>query len=155
MTDKHVQLVVFNLDERAYALYLSAVERVVRAVEVTPFPKAPDIVAGAVNVRGRIIPLLNIRRRFHLPEREMDLSDQLIISKTSNRTVALAADSVNGVFVRPAEAVTEKDRIVPGLEYVEGVIKLKDGLVLIHDLDTFLSIEEKAGLDAVINNRQE
>lgn len=62
-------LVVFRLDERRYALPLSVVERVIRAVEVTPLPKAPPIVLGAIDVQGRVVPVLNVRRRFLMPDR--------------------------------------------------------------------------------------
>ncbi|MBF8302857.1 MAG: cheW40H-4 [Candidatus Dadabacteria bacterium] len=62
--DKLNQLVVLTLDEQRYALHLSAVERIVRVVEVTPLPKAPEIVLGVVNVQGQIIPVINIRKRF-------------------------------------------------------------------------------------------
>ncbi len=103
--DKLNQLVVLTLDEQRYALHLSAVERIVRVVEVTPLPKAPEIVLGVVNVQGQIIPVINIRKRFCLPEREMNLSDQLIIAHTSRRTVALAADAVSGVVERSEQEV--------------------------------------------------
>lgn len=62
--DKLNQLVVFAFDEQRYALHLSAVERIVRMVEITPLPKAPEIVLGVVNVQGRIVPIVNIRKRF-------------------------------------------------------------------------------------------
>jgi purine-binding chemotaxis protein CheW len=62
--DKLNQLVVLTLDEQRYALHLSAVERIVRMVEITPLPKAPQIVLGVVNVQGRIVPIVNIRKRF-------------------------------------------------------------------------------------------
>ena len=66
-----VQIVVFALDDRRIALPLAAVERVVRAVEVTPLPKAPAVVLGAVNVQGNLVPVFHLRRRFRMPEREI------------------------------------------------------------------------------------
>ncbi|MCG7849660.1 MAG: chemotaxis protein CheW [ANME-2 cluster archaeon] len=141
------QLVVFTLDENRYALHLSAVERVVRMVEITPLPKAPGIVPGVVNLQGRVIPVINMRRRFHLPEREIELGDQLVIAHTPRRSVAVAADSVSSVVEYSKEKVVEAGKILPGMEYVEGVVKLEDGMILIHDLDTFLSLEEEKMLD--------
>jgi len=75
-----LQLIVFTLDAQRYALHLSAVERAIRMVEITPLPKAPEIVIGVVNIHGAVIPVLNIRKRFRLPEREPDLGDQLIVA---------------------------------------------------------------------------
>lgn len=152
MKDKENQLVVFALDEQRYALHLRVVERVVRVIEVTPLPNAPEIVIGVVNLQGRVIPALNIRKRFRLPDRGLNLSDQLIISKTSRRTVALVADSVSGVVERSANEVIGAGRILPGMEYVEGVAKLEDGMVFIHDLDRFLSLEEEDKLDDAVKN---
>jgi purine-binding chemotaxis protein CheW len=141
------QLLVFILDEQRYALSLAAVERVVRMVDITPLPKAPEMVLGVVNLQGRVVPLFNIRQRFGVPERELNLSDQLIIAHTSRRTVALVADAVSGLIERPEEEIIRAEKILPGMEYVEGVVKLEDGMILIHDLDQFLSLQEENALD--------
>jgi purine-binding chemotaxis protein CheW len=140
------RLVVFTLDEQRYALRLEAVERIVRLVEVSPLPKAPEIVLGVVNVQGRVLPVVNIRRRFRLPDREADLRDQLILAWTSRRPVVLVVDAVGGVVERTGEELIPAGSIVPGTEYVDGVVKLPDRLVLIHDLDKFLSLEEETKL---------
>ena len=144
------RLVVFALDGHRYALRLSTVERIVRVVEVTPLPQAPEIVLGVVNVQGRIIPVIDIRKRFRLPGREMSLSDQLVIAHTSRRPVALVVDTVSGVAERSKEEVIAADSILPDLEYVKGVAKLEDGLILIHDLGQFLSLEEEKTLNGAL-----
>ncbi|HEY6872705.1 MAG TPA: chemotaxis protein CheW [Geobacteraceae bacterium] len=144
------RLVVFTLDDYRYAVPLPAVEQAVRVVEITPLPQAPDMVIGVINLRGRIIPVLNIRKRFRLPERERALSDQLLIACTARRTVALVVDGVSDVIEHSAQETTAPARISPGLEYVTGVVKLKDGMIFIHDLDEFLSLEEEGELDAAI-----
>ncbi len=148
-------LVPFLLDDHRYALHLGVVERVIPAVEITPLPKAPEIVLGLINIRGKIIPTLNIRRRFRLPEREVELKDHFIIASTSKRTVALPADSVSGVIQIFEGEITEAMDILPGLEYVEGVVRLKDGLLLIHNLEGFLSLEEETNLDEALNGQGE
>jgi len=145
--NKSVVLVVFTLDEQRYALHLHAVKRIVRAVELTSLPKAPEIVLGVVNVQGQVIPVMNLRNRFNLPGKEIDLSDQLIVSQTSRRTVALVVDAVSDVIECPGQVITTSGKILPDTEYVEGVLKLEDGLILIHDLDTFLSLEEEEKLN--------
>lgn len=144
------QIVVITLDEQRYALYLSVVERVVRMVQITPLPKAPEIVLGVINVQGRVIPAINIRKRFSLPEREIDLSDQLIIANTPRRTIALVADAVSCIIEYAEQDTIAGEKILPGMEYVDGVVKLEDGIILIHDLDRFLSLEEEKTLDNAI-----
>ena len=148
------QYTVFTLDEQRYALYLSAVTRVVRTVEITPLPKAPDIVQGVVNVQGQVVPVVDIRKRFRLPEREMELSDQLVIANAARRTVALILDAVDGVIELSNQKMIPSEEILPDTEYVEGVIKLEDGLVLIHDLDKFLSLEEDKELESALKKKK-
>jgi purine-binding chemotaxis protein CheW len=140
-------IVMFTLDEPRYALYLSAVERVVRAVEITPLPKAPDIVLGIINFGGRIIPVLDIRKRFHLIAREMKPDDRFIIAQTAQRQVAIVVDSVTGVReLTEAETVNAR-QVMPFARYLKGAAKLDGNLVLIHDLDQFLSIDEESALN--------
>lgn len=146
-----VELVVFRLENQRYALRLGGVERFVRAVEVTPLPGAPSIVLGAIDVGGSVLPVLSLRRRFGLPEHEIGVADQFLIARTSSRTVALVVDEASGVIAVPDEAVTEAGRIVPGLEHVRGVATLDDGLVLIHDLATCLSLDEERALTKALD----
>ena len=148
--DKPNQFTVFALDDQRYALRLAAVDRVVRAVEINPLPQAPEIVAGVVNVKGEIVPIINVRRRFRLPEREVALTDHLVIAHTARRPVGLLVDAVTDVIEYPEQDIAGAEGILSGLDYVEGVVKLQDGLVLIHDLDKFLSLEEEDSLDRVL-----
>jgi purine-binding chemotaxis protein CheW len=147
---ERAQLIVFTLDARHYALRLSAVERSFRMVEISPLPKAPAIVLGVINVQGRVLPVVNIRKRFHLPERDVSPDDQLIVARTSRRAVALVVDAVSGMVDRADQDIIAVGEIFPGIEYVEGVVKLEDGLVLIHDVDRFLSLEEDRALGAAL-----
>jgi purine-binding chemotaxis protein CheW len=140
------QLVAFILGDQQYALPLATVQRVVRMVEVTPLPKAPEIVLGVIDFQGNISPVMSMRKRFGLPEPETSLSDQLIVADTATRRVALVVNSVTGVLERTAEAVTEAEKIVPGAQYVEGITRL-DGILFIHNLEHFLSKKEEKQLD--------
>jgi purine-binding chemotaxis protein CheW len=146
--------VVFQLDQQKYALRLETVERVIPAVEVTPLPEAPDTVLGIINMHGQIIPVFNLRRRFHLPEREIDVNDKLIIAATARRIVALAVDSVNEITEPAEQEVIDTGTVLPLIKYVEGIMKLADGMVLIHNLDTFLSLNEEEALEEAIREEQ-
>ncbi len=140
-------IVVFTLDDNRFALPLSHVDRVVRMVEITPLPKAPEIVMGIINVEGLIIPVVNIRRRFRLPERNCNLYNQIILAKTPRRTLGIVVDTVIGVAQYANKDITPADNILPCIDYVKGVVKFKDGMALIHDIETFLSLEEEKILD--------
>jgi purine-binding chemotaxis protein CheW len=119
-------------------------------VEVTPLPKAPEIVLGVIDVHGSIIPVMSMRRRFGRPEPEASLNGQLIVADTGTRCVALVVTSVTGVIERTVEEVTEAEKIVPGAQYVEGISKLEDGIVFIHNVDRFLSKKEDQQLDGLL-----
>lgn len=144
------QLVVFLLEGQRYALPLSVVDRFVRAVEITALPGAPRIVLGAIDVAGVVVPVLSLRRRFGLPDRELALTDQFLLARTSARPVALVVDDAVDVAEVPPEAVSAAGQVVPGLEGVQGVARLHDGLVLIHDLERCLSLAEGRVLDEAL-----
>ena len=148
------QLLVFRLDGRRFSLRLSVVERVERAVEITPLPQMPENVLGIVNLRGQVVPVFNLRRRFHLRERELDPRDRLIFARTARRPVALVVDAVSEVLPTRGREVVASGEILPGLDCVEGVAKLADGLVLIHDLDRFLSVQEETALDEAMQQHE-
>lgn len=137
---------VFMLDERTFALPLEPVERVVRAVEVTPLPEVPDIVSGIINYKGTILPVINIRSRFHLPEREMQLHHQFIIVQTAKRPIALLTDTVTGSIETPAADVVPPSNIIEDAAFLQGVLKMKDGVMLIPDLDNILTAKEGRAL---------
>ncbi|RJX29402.1 MAG: purine-binding chemotaxis protein CheW [Desulfarculus sp.] len=147
----HKEIVVFALDEPRYALPLTTVERVVRAVDITPLPKAPEIVLGVINAEGRIVPVVDIRRRFGLPARELQLEDRFLIARTSRRVVALVVDSVAGIQELDGRQSLESGQALAFAPYLQGVAKLADGLVLIYDLDQFLSLDEERKLDAALS----
>ncbi|MBX9811298.1 MAG: chemotaxis protein CheW [Burkholderiales bacterium] len=146
------RLVGFALDDIRYALPLAGVERAVRAVEITPLPDAPDVILGVINVQGRVVPVADIRRRFRRPTRDIALSDQIVIAHTTNRPLALVADAVFGIVEYSEREVVASERILPDLEYVEGIAKIEGGLILIHNLDKFLALDEENSLERAMKN---
>jgi len=149
-TDLH-QIVLFTLDEPRCALRLSAVERVVRAVEITPLPEAPEIVMGVINSQGQIIPVVDVRKRFRLPAREIGTDDRFIIARTSRRLVALMVDSVVGMRALSNQEVVDAEQSLPFAGYIQGAAKVEDNIVLIYDLDKFLSLDEERMLDTALS----
>lgn len=138
-----VTLVVFLLAGRRYAVEVTRVLRVERMVTLTPFPKAPEIVAGVVDYRGELVPVMNVRRRFGLLERSPTAGDQLLLLRTERRVVAFPVDTVEPARAVSAAEIAAPERVVPGLEWVRGIVRLPgEGLVFVHDIDSFLSLEE-------------
>lgn len=145
-----ISLLAFKLDEWRYALPLTTVERSYHAVAVTPLPGAPEKILGIVNVHGVVHPVIDLRHCFGLPARPLSPADHLVIGRTWRRSVALVVDSVEGVFDCAQTDIAAAETILPELEYVSGVLRLKDGMVLIHDLDRFLSLDEETLLDQAL-----
>ena len=145
-----LEVLVFEVGGQRYALRSFEVRELVRAVTMVPLPKAPAIVEGIINVRGVVVPVLDIRTRFRLPAKAAAHTDHLILAWAGPRLVALRADRALDVARLEASEVEDAKAVVPGADYVAGVAKLSDGLVLIHDLRTFLSQAEAAALDEAL-----
>jgi len=139
-------LLVFLLDAQPYALRLSAVERVLRAVAVTPLPQAPEIIVGIVNVQGRPLPVVDLRRRLGLPRREIELSDRFIVARTVRFPVILIVDAVVNIIEYEPDTITFTKKIWPKSTSVDGVACVNDGMIFIHNLDSFLSLEEERAI---------
>jgi purine-binding chemotaxis protein CheW len=142
--------VVFDLDRQRYAVALGVVERVLPMVAVSPLPSGPGIALGVVNVHGQVVPVLDLRRRLGFEPREYGLTAHLLLARTPRRLVALPVDEVLGVTTVPEDAVTPADTTLPGTRQVAGIAALPDGLLFIHDVDGFLSLEEEQRLTAAI-----
>jgi purine-binding chemotaxis protein CheW len=134
--------VVFTLDQLNFALPVSIVDTIVRVVEITPVPGTPVSVLGVINLKGKIIPVFNIRRLFGLPARELKLTDQLIIARTSEHTISFVTDMATGVTNRLEQKTIPADKIFPGMEkIIEGLVFFEDGMILIYNLDKLFNLE--------------
>ncbi|XXF77650.1 chemotaxis protein CheW [Myxococcaceae bacterium GXIMD 01537] len=149
------EVLLFTLEGQRYGLLAVDVRELVRAARLTPLPKAPDVVEGLLNLRGELLPVLDLRRRFRLPTRPLSPTDHLIIAKAGERRVALRVDRAEGFLPLGPGDLDTTPRELPGVGYVAGALKLPDGLVLVHDLRTFLSEAESLALDTALASREE
>ena len=147
MSQEPREVLVFEVAGQRYGLAVADVQELLRAVALTPLPRAPDVVEGAINLRGRAVPVLDLRRRFGLPPKPPEPADHLVVARAGGRLVALRVDRALDLARPAAEAVEDARAALPGTRYVEQVASFPDGLVLIHDLRTFLSAAEAAALD--------
>lgn len=147
MRDVRRDLLTFDLGSQRCAVALADVVEVVRMVAMAHLPDAPPLVEGMINLRGRVVPVLDLRARFGLAPKTVALSDHLVIAQPGARAVAIRVDRACAlVDIGPddVEAAGSTGNAVAG------VAKLPDGLVLIHDLATFLSAAESERLDAAM-----
>jgi purine-binding chemotaxis protein CheW len=119
----------------------------VSAVQVTPVPRAPATVLGVIDMQGRIIPVLDVHRDAGGEIAKMQLSDHLLIIHTRLRTVALLVGETHGVVERDVTAISRLGAALSCPDRSDGVVRLDDGLAVIHDVETFLSAHESRLLD--------
>ena len=144
------EVLVFELGGQRYGLPTVDVRELVRAVTITRLPNAPAFIEGVVNVRGRILPVLDVRARFHLPPKPLDPADHFIVASAGPRGVILRVDRAMHLALVDESSVQSAQDLGSSATYVAGVAKLDGGLVLIHELTTFLSAAEATSLDAAL-----
>lgn len=140
------EILTFETAGRHFALPVTDVREIVRAVAVTPLPGAPSVVEGIIDVRGELVPVLDLRRRLGLPKKAVAPSDHFIVTVAGGRTLILWVERAHSLVPMPAEGIESKPDLTPGAEYVAGVVKLPNGLVLIQDVLRFLSPTEELDL---------
>ncbi len=147
--DDMLQLVSFKLGDEEFGVDIMQVQEIIRMQNITSVPNAPDFVEGVINLRGRVIPIIDLRKRFGLEQKAHDKSTRIIVVKVDEITVGLVVDEVSEVLRIPKETVEPPPPIVAGVEseYISGVGKLEDRLLILLDLSKTLSKEEKASLE--------
>lgn len=148
------QLVIFTIDENQYAIDLFIIQSVIRAAAVTPLLDAPDIIAGLINIKGKILPVINMRHLFNLPEKDIEPEHQFIIVNTSWQTVAIWVDFVLDVKVLSGQEIVQKNQILPDAIQFDGAVICHDGMVLIYDFERMLG-EILLSAYAILNNNKE
>jgi len=129
--------IIFNLDDQRYALSVKSVKNIIRSVALTYLSEAPDLLLGLLNLGGIFIPVINIREQFELPQKNIQISDRIIIADVSKYTIAFIADAVEDVVALRQEPLDQSVDIFPGMEkFLAGISRYNEHTVLIYDIDT-------------------
>ena len=144
------EVLVFEIEGHTYGLPTKDVRELLRAVAITALPDAPATIEGVVDVRGCVLPVLDLRARFGLPAKALDPSDHFIVASAGVRGLILRVDRAMHLALVDEGAIPSQ-ALTPNPVYLEGVARLDDGLVLIHDVTTFLSAAEATSLDAALS----
>lgn len=142
--DELMQLVTFSIGEEEFGVDILKVQEIIRIMEITKVPRAQDFVEGVINLRGKVIPIIDLRRRFGFASKEHDKHTRIIVIEINNMIVGFVVDSVSEVLRIPAATVEPPPPVVAGVEseYISGVGKLEDRLLILLDLDKLLSSED-------------
>ncbi len=141
-----LQLVTFGLGDEEYAVDIQRVREINRLREITKIPNAPHYLDGVINLRGRVIPVINLRSNFGLPHQEDAGKTRIMIMDLQGRTIGVIVDYVSEVLrispdiVEPAPAMTSKDT---GNDFIRGIAKMEDRLVILVDMDSILGIGDR------------
>ncbi len=142
--DELLQLVTFSIGEEEFGVDILKVQEIIRTMEITKVPRAQDFVEGVINLRGKVIPIIDLRRRFGFSSKEHDKHTRIIVIEINNMIVGFVVDSVSEVLRIPTATVEPPPPVVAGVEseYISGVGKLEDRLLILLDLDKLLSSED-------------
>ncbi len=143
-----LQLVGFKIGDEEYAVDILMVQEIIRMMQVTKVPNAPDFVDGVINLRGKIIPVIDLRSKLGLKRKETDKDKRIIVVEVSNKTVGFIVDAVTEVLRIPSSITEPPPDIITNVrsEFIKAVGKLEDRLLILIDLEKILSTDEKAEL---------
>jgi purine-binding chemotaxis protein CheW len=145
-----LDVLVFELAEQRFAVPLSIVNEVTRAVAVRALPGAPAVTLGIIDVRGELVPVLDLRGRFRLAPRSLDPGDHFIILQAGARRVAMHVDRALDVTQLAMRALAEAPNLPQAIAHIAGVASTADGLVLLQDAAAFLKQAEAEQMDAAL-----
>lgn len=128
------QVVIFELAGVRYAIDILQVQEIMRMVEITPVAEADIAVEGVINLRGQVIPVINLSRRLGLPEKERDQETRVVVVEVNGKKVGLNVDRVLEVGTYTSEEMEEPSVIGTNTAYLEGIIKKKEHLWLVLNL---------------------
>ena len=146
-----MQLVTFNSDQEEFGVDILKVQEIIRMMEITKVPKSPEFVEGVINLRGKVIPIIDLRKRFGVESRAHDKDTRIIVIDINSMTVGFVVDAVSEVLRISSDTVEPPPPVVANIEsdYIKGVGKLQDRLLILLDLDRLLSGDEKTVLSRI------
>lgn len=145
------QLVVFHLAGETYAVDIHQVREIIRVPQITKVPRTPEFVEGVINLRGNVIPVLDLRKRFGLGEGDDTSARRIIVVEMEERTIGMVVDAVSEVLRIDETLIDPPSPYIVSVNslYIEGIAKLDEELVILLHLDKVLSDGEKERLEAM------
>lgn len=137
-------LVTFRLGSGEYAIDIMQAKEIIKMEKITLIPNAPYFVEGVINLRGNIIPIIDLKKRFNLEESEGDKNTGIIIAKIEDVDMGIMIDSVSKVVSMPNSDIQPPPSMLQGIgqRYIKGVGKMEDKLLVVLDLDKLFTNEE-------------
>lgn len=139
------QLVVFTLANETYGVAISAVNEIIRMQDITEVPRTPEFVEGVINLRGRIVPVIDLRKRFGLEAAEATQASRIMVVELGGLIVGMIVDSVTEVLRLPTDCIEPTPAIASSVDsaYLRGVGKWNDRLIILLDIEKVLYENEQ------------
>jgi len=146
-----LQLVTFNLCNEEFAVDILNIQGINRMVQVTRVPNAPDFVEGIINLRGQVIPIIDLRKRLKMPPKEYDKQTRFIVVEIRTIVIGFIVDSVNEVLRVPRNITEPPPSLIGNInnEFITAIAKLEDRLITLLDLNMILSVDETLSVENV------
>ena len=147
LSDDLEQMVTFNLGAEVFGVNILLVQEINRMVDITAVPNTEYYVEGIINLRGKVIPIIDLRKKFGLEEKEHDNHTRIIVVDVSGETVGLVVDGVSEVLRVPAGSLEDAPKLVTGgghagADYIQSVAKLEDRLLIYLNLNKIIASSE-------------
>lgn len=144
-----VQIVVFKLDKEEYAVSILQVQEIKRMTDITRVPHAPDYIKGVINLRGSVLPVIDLKKRLNLALADCNDNTRIIIVKVDDLSVGIIVDAVSEVLTITRDSIEPAQSVVGGVstDYLSGVGKLDNRLIILLNLEALIGLgqEVKAG----------
>lgn len=150
MSDQEIRLTIFNIGDDEYALDIMRVVEILRPQKVTRLPNTPDFIEGVINLRGTVVLIIDLRKRFGIKTHSHE-NERVLLTRVGGEVVGLLVDGVKEVYSLSKGDIVPPPSMVKGIktEYLEGVGKAGERLIIILNLDKILSTEEMILLEAI------
>ena len=138
--EKELQVVGFRIGNETYGVRIAAVREIVRVPEITSVPSAPDLIEGVINLRGKIIPVMDLRKRFGEKDITTTKKNRILVAEVENKMVGLVVDAASEVLKLPQSEIEAPPNVFEEgeLNYVTGVGKLNNRLIILIDMSKIL-----------------
>lgn len=143
-SDELLQLVSFTIGNEEFGVNILQVQEINRMVEVTSVPNTPEYVDGVINLRGKVIPIVDLRRRFGMERKEKDMNTRIIVVELTGKVFGFVVDAVSEVLRIPKSVTELPPPIIAGIdaEYITAIGKLDNRLLILLDLERVLIVDE-------------
>jgi purine-binding chemotaxis protein CheW len=145
------QIVIFALGSEFFGADIAKVESIIKIQSITQLPHAPNFVEGVTNLRGKVLPVIDLRKRFGLPAQQTDKNSRIIVVSVDQIEVGMIVDEVSEVLTVPEGAVESAPAIATTVDssFIKGIAKIEERLVILLDLTQVLSTKEQTEIPAL------